>query len=90
MDLTGKAYESHERRFSQMKSVSLLILDDLGLRELNPEQQEDLYELISVRYERFATIITSNRDFDEWPQVFPNPLVGSAAMGIGWSIGRRP
>jgi DNA replication protein DnaC len=76
----GKADESYDRRFSQIKSVSLLILDDFGLRDLNPEQQEDLYELISVRYERFATIITSNRDFDEWPLVFSNPLVGSAAM----------
>ena len=76
----GRGDGSHERRFSQTKSVPLLILDDFGLRDLKPEQQEDLYELISVRYERCATIITSNRDFDEWPQVFSNPLMGSAAM----------
>ena len=40
----------------------------------------DLYEVICNRYERHATVITSNRDFNEWPQVFANPLMASAAM----------
>ena len=28
----------------------------------------------------FSTIITSNRDFDEWPSIFVNPLLGTAAL----------
>ena len=32
------------------------------------------------RYERHATVITSNRDFHEWPLVFANPLMASATM----------
>lgn len=76
----GMADDSHDRRFAQLRAIPLLILDDFGLRPLNELQQADLYELISERYERYPTIITSNRDFAEWPQVFTNPLMGSAAM----------
>ena len=56
------------------------MLDDFGLKPLPEHQQQDLYEVICNRYERHATVITSNRDFNEWPQVFANPLMASAAM----------
>ena len=36
--------------------------------------------MICSRYERYATVITSNRDFNEWPLVFANPLMASATM----------
>jgi DNA replication protein DnaC len=47
---------------------------------MSEEQQSDLYEVVFERYERAPTIITSNRDFNEWVMVFTNPLMGSAAM----------
>lgn len=76
----GKGDGSHERRIKQMIQVPLLILDDFGLQPLTPDQQNDLYEIICERYEKKATIITSNRDFGEWISVFENPLMGSAAL----------
>jgi DNA replication protein DnaC len=45
-----------------------------------PPADEDLYELISVRYERGSILITSNLDFSEWGQVFPNPVLGAASV----------
>ena len=33
-----------------------------------------------ARYEKKSTILTSNRDFEEWIAIFSNPLMGSAAM----------
>lgn len=71
---------THERRLKQVCTVPLLILDDFGLKPLSEEQQSDLYEVICERYERAPTIITSNRDFNEWQTIFTNPLMGSAAM----------
>ncbi len=76
----GRADGTHERRMQQLRGVDVLILDDFGLRELGESAQADLYELISDRYELRPTILTSNRDFEEWPQVFDNPLMASAAM----------
>lgn len=76
----GRGDGSYERRLKQVSSLPLLILDDFGLQPLTEDQQSDLFEVICARYERGATIITSNRDFNEWPLVFANPLMGSAAM----------
>jgi len=77
---SGRGDGSRERRLKQLSAVDLLILDDFGLSPLSEEQQADLYEIICERYERASTVVTSNRDFAEWPTVFSNPLMGSAAM----------
>jgi len=58
----------------------LLILDDFGLKPLRPPAPEDFYDLISERYERGATIVTSNRALNEWPQLFGDPLLASAGL----------
>ena len=76
----GRGDGSRERRLKQIGAVQLLIVDDFGLTSLSEQQQAELYEIICDRYERASTIITSNRDFGEWPTVFSNPLMGSAAM----------
>lgn len=76
----GKGDGTHERRIKQTIKVPLLILDDFGLEALTQDQQNDLYEIICERYEKFSTIVTSNRDFVEWTNVFENPLMASAAM----------
>jgi DNA replication protein DnaC len=52
-----------------------------SIQSLSEEEQNDLYEVLCERYEKSSTIITSNRDFGEWPMVFSNPLISSAAMG---------
>ena len=50
----------------QLASHELLIIDELGFVPLSKTGAELLFELISQRYERGATIITSNLPFDEW------------------------
>ena len=75
----GRGDGTHERRLKSVAGVPLLILDDFGLKPMSEEQQSDLYEVVCERYERAPTIITSNRDFNEWVMVFTNPLMGSAA-----------
>lgn len=76
----GQGDGSHKKRLAQVIKIPLLILDDFGLQSLNEAQQEDLYQVIAQRYEKNSTIITSNRDFDEWPGIFANPLLGTAAL----------
>ena len=41
---------------------------------------EDFHNLIDERYENAATIITSNLDFGEWGDAFPNKLLGAATL----------
>jgi DNA replication protein DnaC len=77
---SGKGDGTHKKRLSQVIKTQLLVLDDFGLQALNEAQQEDLYQVIAQRYEKSPTIITSNRDFGEWPSIFVNPLLGTAAL----------
>jgi len=76
----GRGDGTHKKRLAQVIKTPVLILDDFGLQALNEAQQEDLYQVIAQRYEKSSTIITSNRDFDEWPSIFVNPLLGTAAL----------
>jgi len=77
----GRADGTHERRLAGYLRPELLILDDFGLKCLKGTEQEDLYEVINERYERSSIMITSNRAYQEWPDVFAdNPLLASAAL----------
>jgi DNA replication protein DnaC len=76
----GRGDGTHKKRLAQVIKTPVLILDDFALQPLNEQQQNDLYQLIAERYEKSSTIITSNRDFDEWPSIFANALLGSAAL----------
>lgn len=71
---------THERCLLRFTGPELLILDDLGLRPLAQDETIDLYDVIRLRYERSSTIVTSNRDLDEFPAIFGDPLLSSAAL----------
>lgn len=76
----ARADGSYERKLARLASVDLLIIDDLGLHPLRHDEPTDLYELIRLRYESGAMIITSNRDVEEWPPLFDDALLAGAAM----------
>jgi len=76
----GRADGSLARLLQKVASVDLLILDDFGLRPINDQGVEDLYEVIHRRYERGSIILTSNRAPSEWGEVFGDALLASAAL----------
>lgn len=76
----SRADASFEKRLLRFTSPDVLIIDDLGLRGLNPDESGDLYEVVRRRYEQGSTIITSTRAIEEWPPLFGNALLASAAM----------
>jgi len=49
-------------------------------RNTQSPHDEDLHDLIDERYECSATIVTSNLDFGEWGDAFPNKLLGAATL----------
>jgi len=76
----AQASGGHARWLNKTLKADLLILDDFGLYPLTPQAAQDLYEIISERYERASIILTSNRAFEEWAEVFNNDLLASAAL----------
>lgn len=64
----------------QMVSHKLLIIDELGFVPLSKTGAELLFELISQRYERGSTLITSNLPFDEWTETFGSERLTGALL----------
>lgn len=59
------AETTYDERFEQIRSVYLLIIDDLGAEQTTPWAQEKLYQIFNYRYNlRLPTVITSNVDLD--------------------------
>jgi DNA replication protein DnaC len=76
----GRADGSWERRFNTYLRPDLLILDDFGLKPIQPPGPEDLYDIINERYEKGSILLTSNRAPSEWPDIFLDPLLASAGL----------
>lgn len=75
----SRANGAYERKLKSLAQVELLIIDDFGLKPLRPPADEDLHDVIAERYERAATIVTSNLDFTEWDEAFNNNKLLAAA-----------
>lgn len=68
------------RLHKQMAGYRLLIIDELGFVPLSKTGAELLFELISQRYERGSTLITSNLPFDEWTETFGSERLTGALL----------
>ncbi len=76
----GRADGTLGKRIRRYTAPPLVILDEFALKLFKPQEAEDFYEVISQRCENGATIITSNRSQDEWPEVFGDDLLASASI----------
>ena len=77
----ARAMGTYERRFALLSKVPLLIVDDFGLKPLRPPEDEEFHDLVAERYERAATVLTSNLDFGEWGAAFAaNRMLGAATL----------
>jgi DNA replication protein DnaC len=74
LDGTRKEY------LTDLATVPLLIIDDLGMRKLPHTAAEDLLELVMRRYERASTLLTSNRPVDDWGKLLGDTAAVTALL----------
>jgi len=63
---------ARKRRLNKYSKVDLLAIDEVGYLSYDNHYADLLYEVITGRYPKLSTIITTNRSFEEWGQIFPN------------------
>jgi DNA replication protein DnaC len=86
LDLARKLTKAlHENRLHRelngLIHKKLLILDEVGYLTLDAPQSSLLFQVISKRYERdLATVLTSNKSFTEWGQIFGGDVVLASAV----------
>jgi len=67
-------------RIRYLGRASLLVVDEIGYLPVVPGGGNLFFQLVNARYEKGAMILTSNRGFAEWGEVFGDPVVATALL----------
>jgi DNA replication protein DnaC len=79
LDELAEAVADGTRKVS-VSTVPLLIIDDFGMRKLPHTAAEELLEIVIRRYERFSTLLSSNRPVEDWGKLLGDVAAVSAML----------
>jgi len=69
-----------ETRLKHYAKYKLLIIDEIGYLPINREEGNIFFQLINKRYEKSSTIITTNKDFSKWHEIFGDVVIANAIL----------
>jgi DNA replication protein DnaC len=70
------ADRSTRQLLKRLARLDVLLIDEFGYLNLKPEQSNIFFKLMEERYRRHSTLITTNLDYEEWPNFLGNrPMV---------------
>jgi len=78
--LSEEALQQRDKTLRQYLKPDLLIIDDMGLKQLPKHAGEYLFEIIMRRYENKSTIMTSNRPTEDWGKLLQDVPTASAIL----------
>src|SRR5665648_76529 len=76
----AKADNTYYQKVDYYLKPDLLILDELGFKRLPGYSADDFFEIISKRYEKGSVIITNNKTFEQWGDIFTDNILASAIL----------
>lgn len=82
IDNLKRAYNENrlEARIKFYCKYKVLIIDEMGFLPIDDLGANILFQLINKRYEKSTTIITTNKTFAKWPEVFGDPVLANAIL----------
>ena len=69
-----------EAYLRQLERTPLIIIDEVGYIPFDAEAANLFFQLVSSRYERRSVIVTSNKPFTAWGEIFGDPVVAAAMI----------
>ena len=69
-----------EDKLKTLAKYKILIIDEVGYLPIDVEAANMLFQLINKRYEKSSTIITTNKPFAEWGELFGDPMIANAIL----------
>ena len=69
-----------ERSLQQLVYPKVLIIDELGYLPLSRLEASLFFRLVARRYERASLIVTSNKSFLDWGEIFNDPVLATAVL----------
>jgi DNA replication protein DnaC len=76
----AQAHGALKREMRKYLKPQLLLIDELGYLPIDKQGADCLFQIISQRYERGATAITSNRAYKHWPDIFNGDTTLTSAL----------
>lgn len=76
----SKADNSYYQKVDYYLAPELLILDELGFKKLPNYSADDFFEIISKKYEKGSVIITTNKTFEQWSDIFADNILSAAIL----------
>ena len=67
-------------KLKTLSKYKLLIIDEVGYLPIEKESANMLFQLINKRYEKCSTIITTNKAFSEWGELFGDSMIANAIL----------
>jgi len=77
---TSKADNSYSKKLEFYLAPDLLVIDELGFKKIPNYSADDFFEIISRRYEHGSVIITTNKSFEQWGDIFADNILASAIL----------
>jgi len=78
--VSSKGDGSYFGTLKQILNVDLLIIDEVGFKKIPLNHVDEFFEIIRRRYEQNSIIITTNRPFEEWGNIFGDVVLASAII----------
>ncbi|HZE04253.1 MAG TPA: IS21-like element helper ATPase IstB [Solirubrobacteraceae bacterium] len=69
-----------EAEIKRLSQVPLIVVDEVGYIPFDPEAANLMFELVSARYEKASMIVTSNKPFSKWGEIFGDDAVATAMI----------
>lgn len=76
----SKADNSYSKKLEFYLAPDLLVIDELGFKKIPNYSADDFFEIISRRYEHGSVIITTNKSFEQWGDIFADNILASAIL----------
>ena len=69
-----------KRRLTVLKHPAILVVDEIGYLPINHNGAVLFFQLMNLRYEHASTVLTSNKGFEEWGDVFTDDVMAAALI----------
>jgi len=80
MDTLIKKLKESQSKGKAYLTSSLVVVDEVGYLPIDSQEAYLFFQFVSYRYEKSSTIITSNKSFGDWQELFGDPVIATAVL----------
>lgn len=80
MDSLMRKLKEPQTKHKAYLTSSLVVVDEVGYLPIDSREAYQFFKFVSYRYEKSSTILTSNKSFSDWQELFGDPVIATAML----------